>query len=128
VITGTGRIQSAQGTSPAGSFGYLLNQWPDANIAPGGIFGVFNLDGAGNITGSYTIVGSAGPAPISGTATGTYAVNPDGTGSTSISLDIGISITQAIVLVDGGSGIQMLQTSTSGGGGNAVVSGTARMQ
>jgi hypothetical protein len=43
-------------------------------------------------------------------------------------LDIGISITQAIVLVDGGSGIQMLQTSTSGGGGNAVVSGTARMQ
>ncbi|HYL35581.1 MAG TPA: hypothetical protein VEV17_06695 [Bryobacteraceae bacterium] len=127
VISGTGRIQSAQGTSPAGSYGYLLNQWPDANNGPSAIFGVFNLDGAGNITGSYTIVGSAGPNPLSGSLTGTYTVNPDGTGSTSVSLDVGVSVKQAIVVVDGGSGIQMLQTSTTGGG-NVVISGTARMQ
>ena len=126
VVGGTGRLQSAQSASPAGSYGYLLNQWPDANNAPGCIFGVFNLDGAGNITGSYTIVGSAGPTPINGTLTGTYVVNPDGTGSTSIRLDIGISIKQAIVVVDGGSGLQLLQTATSGG--SAVISGTARMQ
>jgi len=59
--------------------------------------------------------------------TGTYTLNPDQTGSTSISLDIGISVQQAIVVIDGGSGIQILQTSTTGGG-NAVISGIARMQ
>ena len=127
VVGGTGRLQSSLSTTPAGSYGYLLNQWPDANNAPGSIFGVFNLDGAGNITGSYTIVGSAGPTPISGTLTGTYLVSPDGTGSTSVRLDIGISVKLAMVVIDGGSGIQLLQTSTSGGG-SAVVSGTARMQ
>jgi hypothetical protein len=62
VITGTGRVVSTQGTPPAGSYGYLLNQLPDANVSPGGTFGIFNLDGAGNISGSYTIVGITGPS------------------------------------------------------------------
>ena len=128
VITGTGRILSAQDTPPAGSYGYLLNQLPDAVNPPGGIFGVFNLDGAGNISGSYTIVGNTGPLPlVSGKLTGTYSTNPDGTGSVTVNLDVGITTTVAIVLTDGGAGIQMLQTS-SNSGGNSVVSGTARRQ
>jgi hypothetical protein len=129
VITGTGRIQSAPGTTLAGSYGYLLNQWPDANNPPAATVGVFSLDGAGNLTGTYTAIGNTGPLPsLSGMLTGTYATNPDGTGRITIKLDIGIAITQAIVVIDGGLGIQMLQTSTTGGGGAVVVSGTARTQ
>lgn len=128
VVTGTGRILSAQGTPPAGSYGYLLNQLPDTTNPPGGIFGIFNLDGAGNVSGSYTIVGNTGPLPsLSGKVMGTYSTNPDGTGSVTISLDVGITTTAAIVVTDGGAGIQMLQTSIIGGG-NSVVSGTARKQ
>jgi hypothetical protein len=127
VVTGTGRIQSA-GTPPAGSYAYLLNQWPDANNSPGGIFGIFNLDGAGNLTGSYTIVGNTGALPsLSGAVKGTYSINPDGTGSVTVNLDIGITATEAIILIDGGAGIQMLQTSNNGGG-SGVVSGSARKQ
>jgi hypothetical protein len=129
VVIGTGRILAAQSTPPAGSYGYLLNQLPDATNPPAAIFGVFNLDGAGNLTGSYTFVGSiTGPlASISGAVNGTYSTNPDGTGSVKVSLDVGLTTTQAIILTDGGAGIQMLQTS-SNGGGNAVVSGIARKQ
>lgn len=128
VVAGTGRILAAPGTPPAGSYAYLLNQWPDANNSPGGIFGIFNLDGAGNLTGSYTIVGNTGPLPsLSGAVKGTYSTNPDGTGSVTVSLDVGITSTDAIILIDGGAGIQMLQTS-SNGGGNTVISGSARKQ
>ena len=129
VIFGTGRTLSTPGASPAGSYAYLLNQLPDATNPPAVIFGVFNLDGAGNLTGSYTFVGSiTGPLPsISGAVKGTYSTNPDGTGSVTVSLDLGITTTQAIVLTDGGAGIQMLQTSVNAGG-NAVVSGSARKQ
>jgi hypothetical protein len=124
VITGTGRIQSAQGTMPAGSYGLLLNRWPDAQHNAQGVFGVFNLDGAGNATGSLTAVGPN--LGLSATFTGTYSINPDSTGSITVSADIGITTTYAIVVTDGGSGILMLETSTNGGGG--VFSGTARMQ
>jgi hypothetical protein len=129
VLTGTGRIQSAQGTMPAGSYGFLLNQWPDASSNPDGFFGVINLDGAGTATGSYTFVGSdIGPAPISGTFMGTYSVNPDSTGSMVLTFDVGFTATLAIVVVDGGSGILILQVSATGGAGGSVISGTARMQ
>jgi hypothetical protein len=127
VLTGTGRIQSAQGTMPAGSYGFLLNQWPDASNNPDGYFGILNLDGAGNATGTYTFVGpDIGQAPFSGTFNGTYSVNPDSTGSLTLTFDFGLSVTEALVVVDGGSGIQLLQTKS--GNNNAIVSGTARMQ
>jgi hypothetical protein len=128
VFTGTGRIQSAQGTTPAGSYGMLLNRWPDANNGPQGVFGVFNLDGAGNVTGSYTIISAnVGPAPISGTFMGTYSINPDSTGSITLNVDIGVNVTLTIVVTDGGAGILMLQTNASDGF-SQVTSGTARMQ
>lgn len=128
VVTGTGRIQSALGTTPAGSYGFLLNVWPDANNQPLGVFGVVNLDGAKNVTGSYTLVGAAvGPAPVSGSFTGTYSINPDSTGTLTANLDIGIGSTIAIVVTDGGTGLLMLQTGESDGLSH-VESGTARMQ
>ena len=56
VFSGTGRIQSAPGTVPAGYYGYLITGWPDAGNKPFTIFGVINLDGAGNLNGSSTLV------------------------------------------------------------------------
>jgi hypothetical protein len=122
VFSGTGRIQSSQGTMPAGSYGYLLTGWPDARNKPFTLFGIINLDGAGNVNGSYTLVNGR-PTAFPGTLSGTYSVNPDGTGSTTLNLDLGLTGTVAIVVTDGGSGILMLASV-----GNQVMSGTARMQ
>ena len=126
VITGTGRVQS--GGMPTGSFGMLLNRLPDQKNDPQGVFGIFSLDGAGNITGSASIIGPNLPAPsITTNCMGTYSVKPDGTGNVTVNLDLGFSSTFAIVVVDGGAGILMLQTDESDGLGE-ILSGTARMQ
>ena len=128
VISGTGRTISAQAATPAGPYGFLLNVWPDANNQPLGVFGVVNLDGTNNITGSYTILGpDVGPAPVRGTFTGTYSINPDSTGTLTASLDIGVTATIAIVVTDGGSGLLMLQTGESDGLSH-LESGVARRQ
>jgi hypothetical protein len=128
VITGTGRTQSAPGTTLAGSYSFLLHQWQNATSSSNGIFGVLNLDGAGNATGTVTVVGpDVGPAPLRGAFMGTYSTNPDGTGSLTLNLDFGITATLAIVVTDGGAGIQLLQIAESDGLGT-VISGTARLQ
>ena len=128
VVNGTGRIISAQAAIPAGPYGFLLNVWPDVNNQPIGIIGVVNLDGTNNNTGSYTLLGpQVGPAAATGTFTGTYSINPDGTGTLTASLDNGITTTLAIVVTDGGSGLLMLQTGESDGLGH-VESGVARRQ
>lgn len=59
--------------------------------------------------------------------TRTYSVNPDGTGSVILNLDLGISVTLATVVTDGGSGFLMLQTDASNGF-SELLSGTARLQ
>jgi hypothetical protein len=122
VFSGTGRIQSAQGTMPAGSYGYLLTGWPDAHNKSFVISGVLNLDGAGSANGSYTLVTGHGAA-FPGRVSGTYSVNPDGTGSMTLVFDFGVTGTVAIIVTDGGSGILMLASV-----GNQVTSGTARTQ
>jgi hypothetical protein len=122
VFGGTGRILSAQGTVAAGSYGYLLIGWPDAQNKPDNLFGIINLDGAGNLNGSYTLVNGR-PAAVPGALSGTYSVNPDGTGSMTVTLDLLGTTTLAIVVTEGGSGILMLALKTAG-----VTSGTARMQ
>jgi hypothetical protein len=49
----------AQVTSPAGTYGVLLNQWKDSSASSvRGILSVLNFDGAGNVTGTYTFVAS----------------------------------------------------------------------
>jgi hypothetical protein len=128
VLNGTGRIQSSLGSIPSGNYGYLINQWPDSNNGPQGTFGLVYLDGAGNVFGFYTITGNTGAsAPLTGTLKGTYSVNPDSTGSFSVTLDIGFSVTYSMVITDGGSGILMLLTGGTGGLKTAN-SGIARLQ
>src|SRR4030095_13264256 len=70
VLSG-GRIQSAPGTVPAGAYGYLITGWPDPGNKPSIVFGVINLDGEGNLNGSYTLVNWR-PAAVPGTLSGTY--------------------------------------------------------
>ncbi len=122
VFSGTGRIISARGTTTAGSYGYLITGWPDAGNKPFTFFGVLNLDGASAFNGSYTLVTGRATGG-SGAVSGTYSVNPDGTGTMNLNFDLGVTGTAAIVVTDGGSGILML-TSTGG----QVTCGTARMQ
>ena len=122
VFGGTGRILSAQGTMPTGSYGYLLTGWPDAGNKPFTFCGIINLDGAGNVNGSYTFVNGR-PNAIPGKLSGAYSVSTDGTGSMTLNFDFGPTGTAAIVVTEGGSGILMLASV-----GNQVTSGTARMQ
>jgi hypothetical protein len=63
-----------------------------------------------------------------GTFTGTYSSNPDGTGTATLTLDAGITFKFAIVITDGGQGLQLVATgwTDSCDLGGIVVSGVAR--
>src|SRR5437762_234761 len=87
------RTASAQGMSPAGSFAFLVNKTASDNKGLG-ILGVMSLDGAGNLTGSYTAEAGGNPAQtLTGALTGTYSSNPDGTGTLTMALDLGKTFT-----------------------------------
>jgi len=73
-------------------------------------------------------LGTSGqPSLISGTQTGTYSVNPDGSGTISLAPTQpgGNGQTYALVITDGGSGLLLLQTNRAG---NGVSFGTGRRQ
>ena len=120
------RRVAAQSVGLMGSYGFTATA-PYAGVTSnlGAIIGVITFDGAGNLTGSQTLV-SPDPSPKATTVqvqavsfSGTYTVKADGTGT----LTIGPS-TIAFVITDGGSGVIFVQT----GGGNTLVTGTARKQ
>jgi hypothetical protein len=101
-------VVSAQSMPPSGSFGFLINA-SYSDLAKNNEFvvlGVMNLDGAGNATGSYTVELGSSPTqtsqPITGTFTGTYSSNPDGTGTVTTTADNGTVFTFAMVITDGG--------------------------
>ena len=120
--------------SLTGSFGFLINTSiaNTSNDSGTAILGVMNFDGAGNVTGSYNfqLGASAGQAGQSatGTFTGTYSSNPDGTGTATLTLDAGITFTFAIVITDGGQGLQLVATGCTDSCdlGGIVISGVAR--
>ena len=68
-----------------GRYSFVLNAWsPDATVTQSAVLGLGTFDGAGNVTGNY--VSLQGPPSGASTAalgaiTGTYSVNPDGTGN-----------------------------------------------
>src|SRR5205823_8567718 len=83
VVSGVAR--AAYAGSLKGAYGFQFNNSP----VPGQSIGVLSFDGAGNVAVSLTFVGAGmGPdhdphqAPVfSGTSTGTYSLNPDGSGT-----------------------------------------------
>ena len=129
------RTVAAQSMSPSGSFGFLINATfvPASNKQGTAILGVMNFDGAGNVTGSYTYEVGAGtpnvPQTRTGTFTGTYSSNPDGTGSATIALDAGITVGLNMLIAESGRSLQLVATNCSGGGCDLVgtsFSGIAR--
>jgi len=130
---------SAQGIAPSGAFGFQTSAWvgPD-DPNPAAFIGVMNFDGAGKVTGSFTAM-FANPKPgpndppsgqgIPGTLTGTYSSNSDGTGQVSMTVAFGspaqwiIHQTVAMVITDGGAGLQVVETDAGVG---KIFSGTAR--
>ena len=85
-LTAANRLWAAPVTSPMGSYGILLNQWPSSNTGndkTSGLLGVLNFDGAGNVTATYTKV-NLDFTVKTGTATGTYSPNQDGSPANSL--------------------------------------------
>ena len=116
LICSFGYSLAAQSLSPSGSYGFVagVSQIDSAGNNGGAILGVANFDGAGNVSGN-AIIQPRGTTPqnsqsIPSTFTGSYSSNPDGTGSLTINLDIGFSITLAMVTTDGGQGFQLAGT------------------
>jgi hypothetical protein len=124
VLTGVARAAS---TNPLkGSYGYQMAILPNASVS----IGVFNFDVAGNVTGPAIFVGAGKdphqPPVITGNLSGTYVLNPDGSGTITIPPSDQTNLqTYAFVSVDGGSGVLLVQT---GRRGNGVSFGSARLQ
>lgn len=124
------RAVAAQSASPSGSFGFLVNasQTDSAGGNGGALLGLMNFDGAGNVSGSYTLQSRGqGDQTLTGSFTGTTSSNPDGSGSVTLALDAGLTVTFAMVVTDGGQGFQLMSTSCPGcnlGGGVVPLRGT----
>ena len=119
---------------PRGSFGFLIS---GSYVSPTGnngwaMLGLMNFDGAGNVSGAYSVEFAGGPPRVpssTGTFTGTYSSNPDGTGTLTTNLDSGIAFTFTMVITDGGNGLQLVATNCSGSGcdiAGTLLSGFAR--
>jgi hypothetical protein len=109
-----------------GSYSFLTNLWTaNVNTNQFAMVGVMTFDGAGNVTASYTE--DSGGVVQTGTASGTYTVNSNGTGA--IAFTTGSTAPFAITLNSTAAklahGVQLLQTSDNA---NEVISGTAVLQ
>lgn len=129
---------AAQVAPPVGPYGFVLNATFREPSLHGGaaMLGLMNFDGAGNVSGTYNVeFGSGGveqQASITGSFTGTYSSNPDGTGAVSIALDDGDYLTVAMLIDDRGRGLKLAATSWCTGPVcglfGAVVSGVGEAQ
>jgi hypothetical protein len=131
VESGTALLQSTTAAtyglaSVKGNFSFQLNEWTsDVNIMSYGAVGTLSFDGKGKVKGSFTDV--LGGVPQTGTFTGTYTVNSDGSGSMSLAgggnpqLAFALNSTAAGIA----KGLQLMQTNSTG---NIVISGIALKQ
>ncbi len=99
-----------------GSYGFLDTRSPSSkNTSPSSVVGVFTFDGVSAVTGSY--VSNDNGKIQSGTLTGSYSINSDGTGSMKIkpSGNGNGTLTFSVVLNAAGNSFQFLETGTSKG-------------
>lgn len=123
VLGGSARATPAGALN--GAFGFQFSNAPNVNVSVG-------VDGAGNVTISVIFISSSNSkgnpaAPFPLTQTGTYSINPDGTGTISLPAVPGVtnSLAYSFVVTDSGSGLLLIQTDRRG---NGVTAGTARLQ
>jgi len=111
-----------------GSYGFLAAKWTsDSSENAEGDVGVMTFDGAGNVSGSFTL-NEAGNVQTA-TFSGTYSVQSNGTGSISLTVENKFNVTLAFVIDASTKNFQFLQTNCGGGScGNWVNSGTAIAQ
>jgi hypothetical protein len=133
VESGTAVLQSTTArtyslASVKGKLSLQLNDWTaDVTRSEDAVLGLLSFDGAGNVKGSFTVMD--GGVLQTGTITGTYTVNSDGSGS--MSLTTGADSPHLAFALNNATptgparGLQLLQTNTSG---NIVISGIALKQ
>lgn len=124
------RVSAQAGSSLAsfnGQYGFLFNKsTSDPAIGAEAVTGVLSADGSGNVSGSFTHFGATNnPQVQRGTITGTYSVDPDCTGSITVTDDRGNISHTTMALTDGGSNGLLMETDNNG---NSVLTGTARKQ
>ena len=133
IISGSAVLQSTTTmtynlASLKGSFAFQYNPWTDdVSLAEDGGVGIFTFDGRGNVKSSETIVFDG--VVFVGTAPFTYTVNADGSG-TMLASGKGPQIAFALNSVTAGhaKGLHFLDTNTSDGSGNLVITGNALAQ
>jgi len=121
-----------QSTAPAtyslsslkGSFSFDFHEaTTDSTVAIQGGVGLFTFDGKGNVKGSSRCM--VGGVYQTATFTGTYVVNPDGSGTISLSNNTQYAFVLNSVAGRLAKGLQFIQTNTTG---DVAVSGTAQKQ
>lgn len=133
VVLGLDLQGGGPGVFLQGSFGFLWNaSFADATQANGvSSLGTINFDGSGKVTGTYTTETSGNEKDAArtstGTFTGTYKANSDGTATAVIVPDGGGGTsTVAFVATDSGQGAQMTVLNVDSGLPQTVISGFAR--
>ena len=123
----------AQVAPPVGPYGFVLNAALSESAQPqagAAILGLMTFDGAGNVSGPYTLE-LGGRPDVTGTFTGTYSSNPDGTGTISVALDAGVYLTLAMVIDNRGRGLELVAIGCTGPICNlteTVISGVAEIE
>lgn len=133
IISGTAVLQSTNtvtysAASLKGNFAFQYNpRTADPSQAEDGGIGIFTFDGKGNMKSSESVMYDG--SPFTGSATFTYTVNSDGSG-TIVPTGKGPQITFALNTLSGkmAKGLQFLDTNTSDGSGNLVITGSAVKQ
>jgi hypothetical protein len=105
-----------------GSYSVLLNNWTSDPSRAEDLVGVFDFDGAGNVSITSFTDNKVGTL-TTGTGNGTYSVKTNGSGSMNITLSNGAGGIFGIVINAAGKGFQMMCTNC--GGDPNVLSATA---
>ncbi len=125
VLIASAQAATFSNSSLQGTYAFLGNRWTaDINAPQGGVIGIITFDGIGDMSESYT--GMVNGSLVSGTFTGTYTVNPDGTGTINFSTGWQWAIVLNSTSGKIAHGIQLLLTSNLGY--NEVGTSTAGLQ
>jgi hypothetical protein len=109
--------------SLTGAYEVLLVTWTSPeNVTNLGYLGIFTFNGAGGVSGSFTI--NTGGTITTDTYSGTYTVSRNGTGT--LSVTDSLSNILALAFVIDSSGLKFVQTNPNGS--TAVMNGTGTAQ